>query len=125
MLKQTNLVKPNLHGAHQKGPRSAPCEPRPAAGKELELTHPWPGTGLPPTPHHHSLALAGGRGGHSSRAGPALALSLSPSIQRPRQAVGSESQRGPQGPPSLEESQASLSKMAKFLKHFLSKPMGT
>lgn len=75
MLKQTNLVKPNIHGAHQKAPQRAPCEPRPAAGKEAgtDALMAWNGTGhpLPAIGHWHFIQVIGsdhksGPGGRDS-----------------------------------------------------------
>lgn len=75
MLKQTNLVKPNIHGAHQKAPQRAPCEPRPAAGKEVgtDALMAWKGTGhpLPTIGHWHFIQVTGsnhksGPGGQDS-----------------------------------------------------------
>ena len=63
MLKQTNLVKPNIHGAHQKAPPRAPHEPRPAAGKEVgtDALLAWNGTGhpLPTIGHWHFIQVTG------------------------------------------------------------------
>lgn len=139
MLKQTNLVKPNLHGVHQTAPQRAPCEPRPAAGKEAgaDVLLAWNRTGhpLPTTGHWHFTQVRGSdhesrpggqnsahsRRGQSPRSAPTRRpCSRQPSPVGPAQQVTVRASGSHKALCHGKVSESLLSEMAKFPKHFLS-----
>lgn len=133
MLKQTNLVKPNIHGAHQKAPQRALCEPRPAAGKEVgtDALMAWNGTGhpLPTIGHWLFIQVTGsdhkaGPGGQDSAHSREGQRPLSP-LQPAPMGLAGQVTVGARGQRHWRVSEFPLGETAKFPRHFLSKSIQT